>query len=294
MSRITLGRNRVKGQLCIEPAMEPMEERLLLSGTGHVLSFEPAVQYANGGTSAICAVAGDFNNDGKLDLITANPDAGTLSLFPGNGDGTFGTATSIPSGTIPSSVAAADFNGDGKLDLVVTNLSSSQVMVYMGNGDGTFQRAVDYSSGVSEPAAIVTGDFNGDGKADFAVAGLDGIAMFLDNGNGTFTESDSDSTPDMNWSIAAGDLNGDGKIDLVIPNHGANTVTVFWGKGDGTFTQSLDRLRHRNRPLRGDAGGRQQRRQARHRHGQRRVQQRFSAAEQRQQNVPDAPGLRDR
>ena len=140
MSRITLGRNRVKGQLCIEPAMEPMEERLLLSGTGHVLSFEPAVQYANGGTSAICAVAGDFDNDGKLDLITANPDAGTLSLFPGNGDGTFGTATSIPSGTIPSSVAAADFNGDGKLDLVVTNLSSSQVMVYMGNGDGTFQR----------------------------------------------------------------------------------------------------------------------------------------------------------
>ena len=62
--------------------------------------------------------------------------------------------------------------------------------------------------------------------------------MFLDNGNGTFTESDSDSTPDMNWSIAAGDLNGDGKIDLVIPNHGANTVTVFWGKGDGTFTRS--------------------------------------------------------
>jgi hypothetical protein len=63
---------------------------------------------------------GDFNADGKLDLVATSYYSNSVSMLLGNGDGTFQTARSFAMDGA-GSVNASDINGDGKLDLVVTN-----------------------------------------------------------------------------------------------------------------------------------------------------------------------------
>src|SRR5439155_7272305 len=91
----------------------------------------------------------DFNGDGKLDLAVANFSGNTVSIFLGNGDGTFHVQLDYATGTDPYSVAVGDFNRDGKMDLAVANglgSSGNTVSVLLGNGDGTFQPHVDYET----------------------------------------------------------------------------------------------------------------------------------------------------
>ncbi|CAF4623406.1 unnamed protein product, partial [Rotaria magnacalcarata] len=85
-----------------------------------------------------CVVVDDFNNDNKLDLITANSYSESMSILLGNGDGTFQRPMSytVDSGLI--FVAAADFNNDTNLDLTAVGWGST-VYIILGNGDGTFQ-----------------------------------------------------------------------------------------------------------------------------------------------------------
>src|SRR5262249_58840795 len=93
----------------------------VLLGTGNG-AFQPARTSATGAQPLSVAV-GDFNNDGKLDLATANLGSNSVSVLSGKGDGTFQAASNIDVGSTPYSVAVGDFNGDGKLDLgVISNV----------------------------------------------------------------------------------------------------------------------------------------------------------------------------
>jgi FG-GAP-like repeat/FG-GAP repeat len=129
------------------PRLEGLEDRCLPS-------FGPALSFPTGIEPRAVAL-GDFNGDGKLDLAVADhfgttrpggPVDGTLSVLPGNGDGTFGPAVSYPSVTHPNDVAVGDLNGDGKLDIVVAN-EGGTVSVFLGKGDGTFLPPVSYAAG---------------------------------------------------------------------------------------------------------------------------------------------------
>jgi FG-GAP-like repeat/Putative Ig domain/FG-GAP repeat len=187
---------------------------------------------------AEAGAVGDFNGDGKLDVIvasggtTAFPGSG-LAVSLGNGDGTFtqGSTSPILLGSLLSSIVTADFNGDGKLDLAVTDSAGNAVIILLGNGDGTFGPPTTIPVGNS-PESIIAADFNNDGKLDLAlVNSVDGtVTLLLGNGDGTFTQaSGSPYTVNLSgFQLAAADFNGDGKLDLAVVNlSGKGSVSIL-------------------------------------------------------------------
>ena len=186
-------------------------------------------------------LSGDFNGDGKPDLIVLESDgylSKNLSFYAGHGDGTFEPAVTSMAGAFQQNAVAGDFNGDGKLDLAVAEYN--YVAILLGNGDGTFtshQMIYNLSWG------ICAGDFNGDGILDLAVASsYEGeppraVKIFLGQGDGTFKAGEGYSAEQDATAIATADLNGDGVLDLVVGS--TSGATVLLGNGDGTFGASV-------------------------------------------------------
>jgi hypothetical protein len=157
-------------------------------------TFASGATYATGVTPVYVASA-DVNNDEILDLIVA--DSGTVavgnnsvinsvSVFLGNGDGTFGTAVSprfdYPAGTQPTSIAVADFNADGVPDIAVTATGDDSLAVLIGVGGGVFSPPFELPLQAS-PNSAATADFNSDGLPDLAVtnSGSNSVAVILDS-----------------------------------------------------------------------------------------------------------------
>ena len=139
-------------------------------------------------------VTADFNGDGILDIAVPAFNSlgtyvpGSVSIFLGNGDGTFTAAPSVPTGVFPSWISTADFNGDGKSDLAVTSLVDSTITIFLGNGDGTFAPLPAISEPFSDVGQLAVGDFNGDGIEDIAMTqpAARSVLILLGNGDGTF------------------------------------------------------------------------------------------------------------
>jgi hypothetical protein len=183
---------------------------------------------------------GDFNHDGKLDVVETTGAGFSVAL--GNGDGTFQKATTY-STQISYYSAVADFNGDGNLDIVTAddNLNPSTVSVYLGNGDGTFKTTPIVSNTTSFNAFIAVGDFNGDGKPDIVVIDPPYISVLLGNGDGTFgPPSDNSSFQGAKW-LAVADFNNDHKADVLATGQfgSSYTIGVLLGNGDGTLQNSI-------------------------------------------------------
>ncbi|MBA4062912.1 MAG: hypothetical protein C0501_04235 [Isosphaera sp.] len=150
------------------------------TSTSGSVSFDTLATFAVG-DGPFDVTAGDFNEDGKIDLAVTNN--GTSFAFPtttgstlsvllntstGAGNVSFGAHTTFATGMGPAGIVAADFTQDGNLDLAVANGGSNTVSLLAGNGDGTFQAQV--TTAVSgTPRGLAVGDLDGDGVPDVIV-----------------------------------------------------------------------------------------------------------------------------
>jgi hypothetical protein len=222
---------------------------LLGNGDG---TFQPATKLSAGKNPTRIAT-GDFNSDGKSDLLVVRAgdasvsDDGDATIFLGNGDGTFSPGQVLAPGKNPFAVAVSDLNADHKLDLIFANSTANStdnsVAILSGDGDGTFQSPVAYAVAAGgTPYSISMVDVNQDGRSDLAVFwGSGAVYFFFGNGDGTFQKGPSVFAGSLRFFSNIGDFNGDGRVDLV--DGGCTifskpivcTTSLRLGNGDGTF-----------------------------------------------------------
>ena len=195
---------------------------------------------------AMSIATADFNGDGRQDLAVVSMHAGNVGIRFGNGDGTFDAPVIFSTGSDswPVSVVVDDFNHDNRSDLAVTNYEANNIGILLGKGDGTFEGQTTFSTGPDTgPFYVLAHRLNGDDHLDLAVinGNANSIGVLLGSGDGAFKEPislsiESGCHPN---SIIGGDFNGDNHFDLALPCAGSDSVNVFIGSGNGTFTAQV-------------------------------------------------------
>jgi hypothetical protein len=194
---------------------------------------------------------GDFNGDGFPDIAYFCASGSGTML--GNGDGTFGAATTL-AGAGAGLAVVGDFNKDGKLDiaiLVTTGVSapSQAIQLLAGNGDGTFQEAVLSNLTTSSYTAMVVTDVNADGFPDLLLLnsptdGTASVDVYGNNQDGTFgSGAQGVFSPSTSGTLASGgattiltgNIFGALTTDVVVPTPGQNgKLYVFQNTSSGT------------------------------------------------------------
>jgi hypothetical protein len=197
---------------------------MLADGTG---KFGAAILFHT--TMVGTFVLGDFTGDEKTDLaVLGDP----VTVFPGNGEGTFGAPIASSFNYAAACAAVADFNKDGKLDLTTGGA------VLLGNGNGTFQSPLTVTGG---GCGVAVGDFNKDGIPDLVTGGGKvggaGVLIFLGNGTGKFTTGTLYKTSEKGSSgFVVDSFNADSNPDIAVSNGPDDDVTILLGNGTGKFT----------------------------------------------------------
>jgi hypothetical protein len=168
---------------------------------------------------------GDFNGDGKTDLVWYEP-PGKAVVALGVGGGDFGTPVAYTTGDGAQNLQLGDVNGDGKADLLLRTFAPAGLDIWMNSGSGTFSFANSLSNTGSFWGMA---DFNGDGKGDLLSVSTDGnLLVRLGNGAGAFTGAVTYNTPASPFHVEGlffRDFNSDGKADVIVNSTSRQTST---------------------------------------------------------------------
>jgi hypothetical protein len=195
------------------------------------------------GTKPQFIATGDLDGDGKSDLVVANYNSASVSVYRNSSiDGitTFEDAVNVSVGNYPLGIAISDLNGDGKLDIAVCNsatTANSISIIQNSSSPGTLSLSVIQTlSKILQPMAVAIGDIDNDGNLDL-VAGSNvknGRFFYFRNitatpgASITFGSADSISSytsSAYSKGITMGDLDNDGLNEIVIAS-GSNSAGV--------------------------------------------------------------------
>jgi hypothetical protein len=198
-------------------------------------TYQAAHEFA-AGRRLTSITAGDFNKDGRLDVVVTDAITNQAMVLLGDSRKVFTRGQSIFVGQSPVSVVVGDFNNDGFLDFATANKTDYTVSVVLGKRNGRFGKAVTYQVG-DRPSELVAGDFNGDGKLDLVVANMigDSISFLAGNGDGKFATQMIEDAGTSPVGLAVGDFNKDGKLDLAVAG---GSVVILTGNGGGYFSNT--------------------------------------------------------
>ena len=208
------------------PRLEVLEDRLTPTSPG-AFSFAPQATFAVG-TSAYGVAVGDFNGDGKPDIVSDSYSNSTVSVLL-NTMANGAAAASFAAGqtfavTKPTAVGVADFNGDGRPDIIVDS-NQGKLSVFLnttapGATAVSFAAPQTYATGTSSFHFAIA-DLNGDGRPDIVAANSSSTfvtVLMNTTALGATAASFAQQTIATGldtYAIAAGDVNGDGRPDIV-------------------------------------------------------------------------------
>ncbi|MFP2906198.1 FG-GAP-like repeat-containing protein [Pyxidicoccus sp. 3LFB2] len=190
-------------------------------------------------TVPVAFTQGDFDRDGKQDLVVLHREPGA-SLLRGRGNGGFAAPVLLPHALSGETLVSADLDRDGALDLVVLNpVDGVTLQVALGHGDGSFAEPVETSLAPPGTDYVATSlpvlhDLDEDGAPELAVSHGGFLYVLRHTAGGSMTLA---FTPPFvpYGPVVAGDFDGDGLEDLMVA--GA-TLHGFYGRGLLAFTHT--------------------------------------------------------
>ena len=192
---------------------------------------------------------GDLDRDGWLDLAVGC--VGKFVLLARNtGDGSFEPKRRFPTESEAKGVALADLDDDGRLDLLYTargtgrkgDTATGRLYLRRGLGDWRFGEAVKLEAGISA-YYVETADLNADGFLDVLVPNELGstVSYWISPGRSVFASGSLLDRQVIETSgfkindVRARDFTGDGQPDILTANWSSSNISLFPGRGDGTF-----------------------------------------------------------
>ena len=235
-----------RGQLIPPSALASAED------VGRFVDVAPQAGLASV-ASAGAVIVDDFDNDGRLDVVTSDFNScQPMRFFTRAGDGQFAdNAARAGLAGQPGGLNAlqADYDNDGDLDILLLRGAwelAQRKSLMRNNGDGTFTD-VTIASGLALPPtrsqAAVWTDFNRDGFVDLFEANEDSAAqLFVNKRNGTFEDVSARAGVNrtaFSKGAVAGDYDNDGWPDLYVSNLGGPSF-LYRNNRDGTFTERAE------------------------------------------------------